>query len=215
MFGFMKVLMPKEVKFFNYFESHSRHILAASESLCNIVIISRGPSDDISYHVDLISREESKADLITRSTLMDLHTCFITPFDRTDIHALITAMDDTIDLIEEVAQRISIYGVKSFTPEMRDMANTIRDAARMILEVVPLLSSINSNVSNINAKIQKMSEIEEEADKKLRDGLSKLMKEDDTKKFIIRKEIYELLESVIDRCEDVFDTIGGIVIEQV
>ena len=205
-------LMPKEESFLQYFSEHSQKIVDAADELHKLM----APGSDIPAYCHRIYNIEGEADVITRATLLAIHRTFITPFDRSDIHGLITAMDDTVDLVEETVQRIELYEINEFTDEMKDMADSAYRCAVIIQKTMPLLAAINKNSSQINQLCVEVSKIEGHADRKMRQGLSKLLKEGNDAIFLItRKEIYELLESVIDRCEDVMDAIQGIVIEHV
>ncbi|MEI8393588.1 MAG: DUF47 family protein [Rhodospirillaceae bacterium] len=205
-------LMPKEERFIDYFCSHSEKIVGAAEALHQMT----AGGGDTETFCHIIYTFEGAADVIARKTLLAIHRTFITPFDRSDIHGLITAMDDTIDLIEETAQRIELYEITEFAEEMKEMAESALKCAEIIRNTMPLLAAVNKNSQQINELCVAVSKLEGQADRKLRQGISKLMKSGDDILFIItRKEIYELLESVIDRCEDVMDAIQGIVIEHV
>src|SRR5947209_57565 len=113
-----RALMPKEERFIDYFHEHAEKIVAAADTLHTML----ADGKDISGRLRAICVKEGEADLITKKTLVALHKTFITPFDRTDIRELIVALDDTIDLIEETAQRIQIYNLTRFTPQMVEMA---------------------------------------------------------------------------------------------
>jgi predicted phosphate transport protein (TIGR00153 family) len=205
-------LMPKEEKFLDYFCAHSDKIVAATEALRQMMHSEGDPAP----FCQAIYAQEGEADAITRSTLLAIHRSFITPFDRADIHGLISAMDDTIDLIEETAQRVELYGVTEFAEQMKEMADSARKCAEIIQQTMPLLATINKNSTRISAHCVAVSKIEGQADRQMRQGLSELIKSgQDPILIITRKEIYELLESVIDRCEDVMDAVQGIVIEHV
>ncbi len=205
-------IMPKEESFLEYFANHSQKIVEAAEALHNMM----APGNGIEAYCHKIYTIEGEADIIARTTLLAIHRTFITPFDRSDIHGLITAMDDTIDLVEETAQRIELYEITEFTEEMKDMAESAHRCAIIIQKTIPLLAAINKNANLINQHCVDVSKIEGQADRKMRRGLSMLLKgERDPILFITRKEIYEVLESVIDRCEDVMDAVQGIVIEHV
>jgi uncharacterized protein len=205
-------LMPREEKFMDYFCDHSLRIVGAADALRAMM----EGGDAVASHFRTVCEKEGEADMITKNTLQAIHRTFITPFDRTDIHALITAMDDTVDLIEETAQRIMLYDIHVFTPEMKKMADTARTCARLLQDGLPLLRDINGNVGELDAMGREIGRIEGEADATLRHGIKLLMQtERDPVCLMTRKEIYELLEQVIDRCEDVVNVVEGIVIEQV
>jgi predicted phosphate transport protein (TIGR00153 family) len=207
-----RALMPKEERFLDYFCEHSEKIVAAADSL-HTMLANGGDTSDC---FQTICINEGQADLITKKTLLALHKTFITPFDRADIRELIVALDDTIDLIEETAQRIRIYNITQFTPEMVEMAATARACATLLREGLPLLGQITRNVTQLNTMAEEISRIEGQADQKMREGLSTLFRQEkDPIILMTKKEIYELLEEVIDRCQDVSDVISGIVTEQV
>ncbi len=205
-------LMPKEEKFVERFEQHAAQIVAAAEALQTIIA---GTGDfEKAFHT--IRERESAADVITKLTLEALHRSFITPFDRAEIHDLTVALDDTIDTIEEIVQRISIYGLKKFTPEMLRLAETLCDCAGVLNSAVPLLTAVTRNADALRDMAIHISSLEGKGDATLRDGLAHLMRNGaDPISVMTQKEIYELLESAIDRCQDVMDIIQGIVIEHV
>jgi len=205
-------LMPKEEKFLDHFCAHSEKIVAATEALHQML----EAGGDTAPFRQTIYTKEGEADAITRATLLAIHRTFITPFDRADIHGLISAMDDVIDLVEETAQRIELYDVTDFTEQMKEMAASAHKCAEIIQQTLPMLAAINKNSTRISALCIAVSKIEGQADRQMRQGLSELIKSgQDPIRIMTRKEIYELLESVIDRCEDVMDAVQGIVIEHV
>jgi uncharacterized protein Yka (UPF0111/DUF47 family) len=147
---------------------------------------------------------------------MALHRAFITPFDRSDIHALTTALDDAVDLIEEVAQRAILYKITEFSPRMLELAAQIEQCAQLLAETIPLLHDITRNAERINSLCERIGKIESAADQLLRVALSELIEsKPETTVFLGRKEVYELLETVTDRCDDVSDLIEGIVLDHV
>ncbi len=207
-----RALMPKEEKFVERFKEHTEQIVAAAEALRSIFA---GTADfEAAFHT--IREREGAADAITRQTFEGLHRSFITPFDRAEIHDLTVALDDTIDTIEEIVQRIAIYRVKKFTPEMLKMAETIHDCASLLDQTMPLLSRITQNAPRLKDMAIQISMLEGKGDATLRQGLAALMQNGgDTIAVITQKEIYELLENAIDRCQDAMDVVQGIVIEHV
>ncbi|MBY0430164.1 MAG: DUF47 family protein [Rhodospirillales bacterium] len=208
-----RALMPKEQGFIEFFTAHTDRMVAAADVLA--AMMAEGEADRDARFAD-ICRIEGEADKIARDTIIALHRAFMTPFDRSDIHAVITALDDTVDLIEEVAQRSMLYRVNEFSPGMRKLAALIQDCSRRMAEAMPLLNDVSRNVEKINALCERVGKIESEADRVLREALSELIAQHpDTTTFLGRKEVYELLEAVTDRCDDVADLIEGIVLDQV
>lgn len=205
-------LMPREERFFDYFESHAKCIVAAAK--CLRAIFSEKAEFEPAFRT--IRERESAADAVTKETLEAIHRTFITPFDRSDIHDLSTTLDDIIDLMEEIAQRLAIYEITEFTPEMVKQAELLERCAMILCEGIPLLRATTKNAKALSDIRVQIAELEGQADATLREGLRKLMKSDGGAIAIIeRKELYELLEEAIDRCQDAADVIQGIVIEQV
>jgi predicted phosphate transport protein (TIGR00153 family) len=191
---------------------HAEKIGAAARSLEDMM----KDGADIAAHLSRICAIEGEADQITRKTLQALHRSFITPFDRDQIHQLITTMDDTVDGIEEVAQRADLYGVRTFTPDMRDLAAGITQCAELLAQAIPLLRDVSRNAETINRLCDEIGQHESAADRRQREGLRALFAtETNPVTLISRKEIYQRLEKVSDRFDDVANVVETIVIEQV
>ncbi|MBF0267134.1 MAG: DUF47 domain-containing protein [Alphaproteobacteria bacterium] len=211
---FIRYLMPKEERFIDYFSAHAGCIVTASVALR--AMMRAETAEEREKHFKDVCRIEGEADMIARETMKALHRAFITPFDRSDIHALSTALDDAVDLIEEVAQHSVLYRVANFSPVMMEMGTMIEDGARLLTEAIPMLSNISRNAERINSLCERVGKIESEADRVLRRAMSDLIAQDPpTIEFLGRKEVYELLETVTDRCDDVSDLIEGILLDHV
>jgi predicted phosphate transport protein (TIGR00153 family) len=164
-------------------------------------------------HADRIDRLEREADKITHDTLGQLHTSFITPFDRDEIHQLISGMDDILDIIQDVAESMSLYDIRRVPPEAKGMAEVTEKCCDAVRSVVKLLHSMD-NAPAILKLCHEIDELESEADRDLRGAMSKLFREEpDVREVIKLKQIYEILESVTDRCKDVAGTVEAIVLE--
>lgn len=212
MLKLIRSLMPKEERFIDFFTAHAQCMVEASKALTAMLNAKESEVESAFVH---IKTAETKADGVGRQTIVALHRAFITPFDRSDIHLLTTALDDTIDLIEDVGQHTLLYKVQ-FDDHMRALAAVIEEGALALSELMPLLSSINKSAKDINALCQKIGSLESKADKILRTAMSELIAErPDTISFIGRKDMYELLEAVTDRIDDVSDQIEGIVLDHV
>src|SRR3954454_19283242 len=111
-------LMPREGKFFDLFNAHADRIVEGSNELAVMI----GTFSDLEMHAQRIDASERAADKITHETITLLHKTFITPFDRDQIHQLITAMDDILDLIQDVAESVALYDLRSVTPEAKQLA---------------------------------------------------------------------------------------------
>lgn len=211
---FIRSLMPREERFVDHFAAHAERMVVAAAALT--AMMKAGDAAGRAECFKQVCEAEGAADAIARDTLVALHRAFITPFDRSDIHALTTALDDAIDLIEEVAQHAVLYKVETFGPRMLELAAMIEQAAALLVEAIPLLHDVNRNVERINSLCERVGRIESEADRVLRKALSELIDSaPDTVTFLGRKEVYELLETVTDRCDDVSDLIEGILLDHV
>ena len=210
---FIRALMPREERFVANFAAHAERLVAASGAL---IAMMEAPPDQREARFEDVRTIEKQAATIARETLMALHRAFITPFDRSDIHALISAQDDTIDLIEDVGQHALLYRIEHFTPCMLELARQIQEGAKLLAEAIPLLADVNKNVVRITQLCERIGRIESEADRALHQGLSNLIaQQPETIAFLGAKEVYEMLEAVTDRCDDVADLIEGIVLDHV
>ena len=203
--------MPHDERFIERFSEHSRLIVPAAEAF-RALMSGDGRAEQ---HALEISRLEDAADQITRDTVLAIHRTFVTPFDRSQILDLITALDDTVDLMKDTGRRMVRYGV-GFTPEMQGMADCAVRAATAIRDAMPLLGAIDQNVDKLSAMSVEVRRIEGEADDLLDRGLRTLFAGDTSPghKLTVEK-VYDLVEAVVDRCEDVVDVVDGIVVEQV
>lgn len=217
MLGWFQALMPKEARFFTLFEKHAAIVVAGAEALRGLL---RG-GETVEDYCKQVFQREAEADDVTREVLLAVRRTFITPFDRPDIQDLISSMDDAIDQMNKTAKTIILFEVRSFEPQMRQMAEFILQAAKLMLEAVPLLSSIGTNAGRLNAITTKIITIEEQADDVCNQGLKELFlasrsesDQGDAMKFVIGYELYDHLEKVVDRLEDVANEINSIVVDQ-
>ena len=204
-------LMPQDDRFIGWFCEHSRLMVPATVAFRALM---SGDGQAERQAVE-IGRLEEAADEVTRQTIRAIHRTFVTPFDRSQILDLITALDDTIDLMKDTGRRMVRYGV-GFTAEMRGMADCAVRAATEIRDGMPLLGSIDRNAERLSAMSVAVRRIEGEADALLDQGLRVLFAGDTSPghKLTVEK-VYDLVEAVVDRCEDVVDVIDGIIVEQV
>ena len=202
-------LMPQEGRFFELFIQHANHIIDASRELVKLM----ANVNDGQSMIDNIESCEKKGDKITREVIDLLHKTFITPLDRDDIHQLITRMDDILDLTEDVAQSVYLYDLRTITPDAARLAEICVACGEKVREAVSLLPSMD-NAAKILAACVDIDKLESEADHVMRAAMAKLFRDEpDVWQVIKLKAIYELLESVTDRCEDVANIIEGIVVE--
>ena len=202
-------LMPTEGKFFDYFIQHGELCVKGGKEMVALMT----NFDDLEHRVHAIESVEKQADKITYAALDLLHKTFITPIDRDDIHKLITRMDDILDLMEDAAQTISLYDIKAITPEAKRLAELCQACCEKVLAAVSLLHNMD-HAREILAICSEIDKLESDADHVLRAAMSKLFREEpDVRNLIKLKAIYEILESVTDRCEDVANIVEGIIVE--
>ena len=202
-------LMPTEGKFFELFNQHAELcVKGATETLALM-----SSFDDLENRVHAIEILEKQADKVTHATIDMLHKTFITPIDRDDIHKLITRMDDILDLMEDVGQTVLLYDLKEVTPEAKRLAELVQVGVEQVRDAVALLNNMK-NSRQILAICEQIDRIESDADHVMRAAMSKLFRDEpDVRNLIKLKAIYELLETVTDRCEDVANIIEGIIVE--
>lgn len=202
-------LMPKEGRFFDLFNDHASLMVQASKEL-DAFLRDMGNREAHSHNV---SDLEKRADRVTRETISMLHQTFVTPIDRDDIHKLISSMDDILDLMEDVAECVVLYDVRA----VPDAARKLAEICVACTEKVQLAVGMLSNMDNAEAMLKLCTEIdalESEADRVLRAAMSALFRDEpDTRELIKLKAVFELLETVTDRCEDTANLIEGIVLE--
>ena len=202
-------LMPTEGKFFDLFIQHGELCVKGGRELVSLMT----NFDDLEHRVHAIETIEKQADKVTHATLEMLHKTFITPLDRDDIHQLITRMDDIIDLMEDVGQTIWLYDIKEITPEAKRLAELCQTCCEKVLASISLLHNMN-NAREILTICAEIDRLESDADHVMRAAMSKLFREEpDVRNLIKLKAIYEILETVTDRCEDVANIIEGIIVE--
>jgi len=202
-------LMPTEGRFFELFVEHADAIVQASQELVSLM----AEFNDLERRAHVIETIEKRADRIAHTAIDLLHKTFITPIDRDDIHQLVTRMDDIIDLMEDVAHSIVLYDVRIITPEAKRLAQLCASCADKVKEGVHLLSNME-NARKILAACGEIDKLESEADHVMRSAMAKLFRDEpDVRQVIKMRSIYELLEEVTDRSQDVANIIEGIVIE--
>lgn len=212
MLGWFQSLMPKQGRFFDQFEAHAATLTAGADALARLL----HGQGDAGTHIAEIVRQEHLADDVTRDVLQDVRRVFVTPFDRSAIIALVGVMDDAIDQMNSFATAITLYEVHEFAAPMRDMAGIIVEAARVTAEAVPLLRSLAGNAPRINELTARLIEIEGHADHIHDEGVKALFRQASdghTMNFIIGRELYNSLERIVDRFEDVANEIQGLVID--
>jgi uncharacterized protein len=208
-------LLPREGNFFELFNQHGEHIVEGARAF---IMLIQNYADPIlrEKHANEVGNAERQADRITAEVNRLLHKTFITPIDREQIHGLINAMDDILDLLQDATETMSLYDVREMTEEVLRLGDISAKCCERVQHAVSLLPKI-SQADTAEAAIKTCEEIdklESDADRVMRGAMSKLFREEtDVRELIKLKTIYEQLESISDRCEDVANLIEGVVLE--
>jgi uncharacterized protein len=212
---FFGKLLPREGNFFEMFDQHADRIVEAAKAFEQLVANYDDPILRAKYNADVDSAERA-ADRITHDVNRMLHKTFITPIDREQIHKLINTMDDVADLIQDSAETMALYDVRVMTDEIKRLTDLSVKCCERLKSAVGLLNKLSDN-DTAEAALKTCEEIdrlESDADRVMRSAMSKLFREEpDVREVIKLKAIYQLLETITDRCEDVANLIEGIVLE--
>jgi predicted phosphate transport protein (TIGR00153 family) len=202
-------LMPREGRFFEYFNEHAEQLVLGALELKALM----NDISELQMRARNIESIENKADQITHQTVQLLHRTFITPLDRDEIHQLITTMDDILDLMEDASQCMFLYDIRTVTDEAKKLAEICLSCTEKVKAAVTYLSNMK-NAESILTLCTEIDKLETNADQVMRTAMAKLFREEpDTRHLFKMKEIYQLLEAVTDRSEDVANIIEGIVLE--
>jgi len=208
-------LLPREGNFFELFNQHGDRIVEGARAFILLIQNYADPQLRDKY-AEEVGNAERQADRITAEVNRLLHKTFITPIDREQIHSLINAMDDILDLLQDATETMSLYDVRAMTEDVLRLGDLSAKCCERVQHAVALLPRI-SQVEAAEAAIKTCEEIdklESDADRVMRSAMSKLFREEtDVRELIKLKAIYELLESISDRCEDVANLIEGVVLE--
>lgn len=202
-------LLPRDVSFFDHFEHQGRRTVEG----CKAFLALTENLTDAPAKAREIKIIEEQCDTITHTVVASLHKVFITPLDRNDIYRLITKLDDIMDFVEAASERISLFDIRITTKELQDLSRTLVASSERVLEALCGLRDLK-NPKLVLEKCVEINRLENEADALLRGTLAKLFREEKNAVEIIKwKEIYELVETATDRCEDVANIIEGVVLE--
>jgi uncharacterized protein len=213
MIQLFQALMPKEGRFFELFSRHAATLIEGAAALRDLLEGGEGVAENCGR----IMRHENEADDIAREALLAVRRTFITPFDRADIRGLVNALDDSIDQMQKTAKAILLFEVEAFEPEMRELGDIIVKAAALTAEAVGLLANMRKNAARLHELTETVNRLEDESDRIYDRGMKALFLNRgraDPMAFIIGAEIYDHLEKVVDRFEDVSNGLSGILTEQ-
>ena len=208
-------LLPTEGNFFVMFNQHADRIVEAAQAFSQLVANYNDPilRDKFNQEVD---NAERAADRVTHDVNKAIHKTFITPIDREQIHSLINTMDDVADLIQDSAETMALYDVRHMTEEITRLTDLSLKCCERVRDAVKMLEKISDQATAEAAlkTCEEIDKLESDADRVMRSAMSKLFREEpDVREVIKLKAIYELLETITDKCEDVANLIEGIVLE--
>ena len=212
MLRWFRTFLPREERFFDLFARHSVVVVKGAEALQGML---RG-GEETPVFCQRVNQFENDADAITREVLTAVRRTFITPFDRVDIKNLITALDDAIDQMQQTAKAVILFEVRQFEPPMREIGTLLVECANLVGRALPLMQNIGDNVGLLTAITEEVGKLEGRVDDLHDIGLKELFlkhREANTMDYIVGAEIYDHLEKVVDRFEDVANGITGILIE--
>jgi hypothetical protein len=201
-------LFPRKQAFFELFNQAAQNMVVGSR-LLKIMMESY---HDIERQAREIKRIESAGDAITHTIIRNLNQTFITPIDREDIYALASSVDDVLDFVEAISDRLVVFKIEKPTEEAIRLADILYRSAEELGRGISLLGS----VTDLNPTFVKVNSLENEADRISRDAIARLFENEHDPIMVLKwKEIYESLEQGTDRCEDVSNVLEHILLKHV
>ena len=199
-------LIPKDEQFFDLFRQMAEEIRAAALMLESM--LAADPPD--ASKADLIKDSEHRCDTLTHDTIQRLHRTFVTPFDREDLYALATSLDNVMDAIDHVASLVRLYRITSLPQGARELAHTVSSAASSLHAGLDAMSGQRP----VQPHAVEINRLENEADRAHQLAVSRLFDEECDPILVMKwKEALDFLEDAIDRCEDVANVLEGVVVK--
>jgi predicted phosphate transport protein (TIGR00153 family) len=201
--------LPKDEGFLAIFDQATQNIVEAVKLFCQLL----EDGGDRPGQVEQLKALEHQGDRYTHQTLAKLNTSFITPFDREDIHALATKLDDILDAVDATGHRLLLYGVASVPARLKELAQLLLASAEEVQKAVLLLHDPRRQEEALQRCVE-INRLENEADQLHRQALADLFAHaTDAVEVIKLKDLYAFLEEATDRCEDVANIVETIVIK--
>lgn len=198
-------LIPKEMQFFDLFQQSAKLLLEASKVLQEVVV----DFQDLPAKAQKVERLEHDADQVTHEVMAKLNRTFITPIDREDIHKLAAALDDVMDFIEGVTEHLVLYKMKQPTPQFKALAEVVLKQVEEINRMIPRLTNLRH--SDILQHCIEVNRLENQGDRILREAVADLFdRGGDPLEVMKWRDLYAMLETATDKCEDVAVAIEGI-----
>ena len=198
--------IPHREKFFDLFKEAAQNALGGSKALKEMFDHYRDPQESWKRIVDF----EHEGDRITHRIMRMLNQTFITPIDREDIYALTTALDNVMDAIEAAASRMVLYKIEAVAPEAKKLTGIIVTSAEQMVKAV----SHMPRLEDVEEYCIELNRLENAADEIYREATAALFEGERPPLDVIKwKEIYEILETTTDRCEDVANIVESIALK--
>jgi predicted phosphate transport protein (TIGR00153 family) len=206
-----KIFLPKDRVFFQLFENVAQELVKMGDKLKTMV--NEPDFDKRAQLVQELEDMEHVNDDLTHNIFTELGKNFITPFDREDIHYLASALDDIADYIYSSAKKIHYYRVNPNDMGIQKMAELIAVGCIQVQKAVTELRNMK-NMRQITDALVSINSIENQADDIFDMSIEKLFAtEPDAKEVIKKREIYQVLEIVTDKCEDAANVIESIIVK--
>lgn len=201
--------LPQRGEFFDLFEEGAANLVAMAKLFRELV----EKWEDVENKVREISDLEHKGDDVVHRIMANLHSTFVTPLDREDITALANAMDDVVDFIDAAADNMLLYRIDHPTPGALELANVIVEAANEVERAMPSLRR-RAELGQMLSRCVELNRLENEADRIMRRLVGELFADSTNVIDIIKwREIYELMETATDRCEDVANVLEAVALK--
>ncbi len=208
--SFLQYLIPKDKKFYLLLEKASGNLVEISHVLVEMV---NSPEEKRREMIKQISHLEHVGDDISHEIFHELNATFITPFDREDIHALTSALDDIVDYIHGSAKRIELYKITNMTNDFIQLSELIEKSSNELHNAILELRNMK-NVSKIKEACIRINSIENHADDIFDNSIARLFEEEKNAVEIIKiKEVLSSLETATDKCEDAANILESIIVK--
>ena len=207
----VQIFLPKDKVFYSLFEEVADSVARMGELLKEVV--GEQDFDKRAALIMQLEEQEHVNDDLTHRIFTELGRNFITPFDREDIHYLASALDDICDYIYAAGKKINFYKVNPNDPGIQKMADLIQQGANQICGAVKELRNMR-NMRTITDALVRVNSIENQADDVFDMSIERLFAmEPDAKEVIKKRDIYRVMETVTDKCEDATNVIESIIIK--
>lgn len=206
--GALSWLIPQEAQFFDMIDKQSLNVIKGVNALVDML----EDYTNLEEKRKAIRKIEKDGDIMVHDIYAELNKTFITPIDREDISAIISSLDDILDLVEAVSESMVIFKVAKPTEYMIRFARTLQHAAEEVHEAISMLRNFK-DAQKIRACCKNVNTRENEGDVLHREAMGALFDSNDAILIIKLKELYDDLEDAIDKCEDAADVIGDILVK--